>query len=138
MSGYKAAYRPTTQSWQDQQDEVTLSSFVAPLLLVLIIIFTLMGMIPMAMTTKDWANSQGTEGQCMLYASLTQYQGIGDTWGSSIGTCSFVAYGTILPVIGAALSWCSTTSSVEERLLRARVGGGCSLAPRCSSPCTSW
>jgi len=103
MSGYKAAYRPTTQSWQDQQDEVTLSSFVAPLLLVLIIIFTLMGMIPMAMTTKDWANSQGTEGQCMLYASLTQYQGIGDTWGSSIGTCSFVAYGTILPVIGAAL-----------------------------------
>ncbi|XP_037074275.1 uncharacterized protein LOC119095529 [Pollicipes pollicipes] len=104
MSSYKAAYRPTTGGWSENQDEgESLSSFVAPLMLFLVIIFTLMGMIPMAMTTKDWANSQGTEGQCMLYASLTQYQDIGDTWGSSIGTCSFVAYGTILPVLGAVL-----------------------------------
>ncbi|KAF0288905.1 hypothetical protein FJT64_012793 [Amphibalanus amphitrite] len=104
MSSYKGAYQPTTTGWADPQDEeVTLSSFVAPLLLVLVIIFTAMGMIPMAMTTKDWANSDGSEGQCMLYASLTQYQAIGDTWGSDIGTCSFVAYGTILPILGAVL-----------------------------------
>jgi len=101
MSTYKSAYSPAG-GWQDQE-EVVLSSFLAPLLLLLVIICTIMGMIPMAMTTTDWANSVGTDSQCMLYASLTQYQTIGETWGSSIGTCSFVAYGTILPVLGAVL-----------------------------------
>ena len=58
---YKGAYQPTTAGWSEPRDEeVTLSSFVAPLLLFLVIIFTGMGMIPMAMTTKgDTVNVNG-------------------------------------------------------------------------------
>ena len=58
MSSYKGAYQPTTAGWaaEPRDEEVTFSSFMAPLLLFLVIIFTTMGMIPMAMTTKGEVN----------------------------------------------------------------------------------